>query len=151
MAIHYPKEQMHRIQYTKLTPEQILAKLDGAKPRSESELSDGLAGKRWKIVLDDGPTLEYDFHSGDQLSLTESGGVPARGGYGALELKNLVLVSHMVPGTQKGYQVIVDQRSNLATVFEVWFNGFEDNREVQRQYYFGYVDTGGRLRRSGII
>ena len=29
-----------------------------------------------------------------------------------------------------------------ATVIEVWFSGYDDNREVQRQIYFGYVDGG---------
>ena len=48
----------------------------------------------------------------------------------------------MVPKTQKGYNVVVDLNSNLATIFEVWFSGYkDDNREVQRQMYYGYVEV----------
>jgi hypothetical protein len=50
----------------------------------------------------------------------------------------------MIPGTQRGYHVVVDQDTNLVTVFEVWFSGYLDNREVQREVYFGYVDAPGR-------
>jgi hypothetical protein len=66
----------------------------------------------------------------------------------------MVFFSHLIPGEQKGYNVFIDQRTNLATVFEVWLssgikvnagrpNEFTlDDREVQRQIYFGHVDTG---------
>ena len=49
----------------------------------------------------------------------------------------------MVPRSQRGYTVVIDRDSNLATVFEVWFSGYEDNREVQRQIYHGYVEQAG--------
>jgi hypothetical protein len=49
----------------------------------------------------------------------------------------------MFPGTQRGYTVVVDRKSRLATVIELWFSGYEDNREVQRQIYYGYIDGGG--------
>ena len=46
MPTPYPKEQMHRIKYTKLTPEQIAGKLAAVSgPTSASPLSDALAGK----------------------------------------------------------------------------------------------------------
>ena len=40
----------------------------------------------------------------------------------------------------RGYNLIIDVKTRLATVFEVWFCGYRDNREVQREIYFGYVD-----------
>jgi len=56
-----------------------------------------------------------------------------------------------VPKTLKGYNVFIDLNSNLATIFEVWFCGGKDgqgqaldDREVQRQIYFGYVDVAGK-------
>ncbi len=49
----------------------------------------------------------------------------------------------MIPGTQRGYAVVIDQSTNLATVFELWFSGYEDNREVQREIYYGYVEQPG--------
>jgi hypothetical protein len=140
-------EPMHRIKYTKLTKEQIDQKLSptAAGPACASQYSDVLAGKSLKIVTDDGPVLSYAFKSKNRLTLAEDAGVPVESGYGALTLQQVVFISHMVPGTQKGYNVAVDLKSNLATVFEVWFSGYEDdNREVQRQMYYGYVEVAGK-------
>ena len=143
--VRYPKEQMHRIAYTKLTKDEIDRKLQpvAAGPSSASKLSDALTGETLKIVTDSGPTLGYHFASGTRLSITENGAAADDAGYGALTLDGVVLFSHMVPGTQRGYHVIVDRDTHLATVFEVWFSGYEDNREVQRQIYYGYVEQPG--------
>ncbi|HTT03138.1 MAG TPA: MoaF N-terminal domain-containing protein [Steroidobacteraceae bacterium] len=142
--INYPKEQMHRIRYTKLTPQQIAEKLAGAaSPQCVTAYSDALSGKSLRIVTDNGPSLSYDFKSKSKLSLAVDGGSAAHAGYGALSLQQLVLISHLVPGTQTGYHLIVDLERHLATVFEVWFSGYTDNREVQRQIYFGYLKTQG--------
>ena len=47
MATRYPSEQMHRIKYTKLTPQQILSKLSATNgPVSASPLSDSLPASR---------------------------------------------------------------------------------------------------------
>jgi hypothetical protein len=147
---------MHRYQYTKLTSEEIGRKLKAAEggPTSASAFSNVLTGKTLRIVTRDGPVLEYDFGTNRRLSLSENGGRRVSAGYGELTLKRIVFFSHMIPGEQKGYNVFVDQGTNLATVFEVWLssgikqnvgtpNEFTlDDREVQRQIYFGYVDNG---------
>ncbi len=140
-------EPMHRIKYTKLTKEQIDQKLIAttAGPACASEYSDVLAGKSLKIVTDNGPVLSYVFKGKNKLTVAEDAGVPVESGYGALTLKQVVFFSHMVPKTQKGYNIVVDLKSNLATVFEVWFSGYkDDNREVQRQMYYGYVEVAGK-------
>ncbi len=144
--VKYPVRQMHRIAYTKLTQAQIGDKLRAAAngPGSASELSDVYAGKQIRIVTDNGPTLGYRFAGKNRLALSENGGGPAEAGYGALALGDIVFFTHLVPGTQRGYHVLVDQRTNLATVFEVWFSGYKDNREVQRQAYYGYVEQTGK-------
>ncbi len=141
----YPREQMHRIAYTKLTERRIGDALASAAtgPTSASPTSDALAGKSLEIVTDDGPVLSYSFGSDGRLALTEPGGASAEAGYKALALDDVVLFSHMMPGTQRGYHVVVDESTGLATVFEVWFSGYEDNREVQRQIYYGYVERPG--------
>jgi hypothetical protein len=143
--IAYPKEQMHRIAYTKLTATQIRGELAPAEagPASASALSDSLVGASLSIVTDGGPALRYAFGSRNRLSVAENGDAAVDVGYGALTLGHVTLFSHLVPGTQRGYHVIVDQDTKLATVFEVWFSGFVDNREVQRQIYYGYVDEPG--------
>jgi hypothetical protein len=144
--ISYPKEQMHRIAYTKLTERQITEKLTAAAagPQSVSPLSDVLAGRSIRIVTDDGPVLGYAFASSNRLSLAENDGAAVETGYGALTLGNVIFFSHMVPGTQRGYNVVIDHDTNLVTVFDVWFSGFEDNREVQREIFYGYVARNGQ-------
>lgn len=128
---------MHRIRYTKLTPEQIVSKLSAAAdgPTSASPLSDVPARASLKIVLDGGATLNYHFADNKQLSLSEADAAAVNAGYGALTLDRLVLFSHMIPRTPRGYTVVFDLDSKLATVFELWFSGYEDNREVQRQIW----------------
>jgi hypothetical protein len=139
---------MHRFKYTKLTKEQIDRKLasTAAGPKCASELSDVLVRRSLKIVIPDGPSLNYSFRDKNRLTLAENDSAPVEAGYGALTLKEMVFFSHMVPGTEKGYNVFVDLKTNLATVFEVWFCGDQapDDREVQREIYFGYVEIEGQ-------
>jgi hypothetical protein len=149
----YPKEQMHRIKYTKLTKEQIDQKLMPAVagPGPASEFSTSLIGKSLKIVSDNGPVLTYAFKSRNKLAIAEGNSTAVESGYSALDLKQIIFFSHLVPKTRKGYGVFVDLKTNLATVFEVWFCGGQDsgglvldNREVQRQIYYGYVEAAGK-------
>lgn len=129
--------------YTALTLEQIREKLtpviapEGAGPGWE-----GLAGREYRLVQDNGLTLRY-FFGRDTLTMVENGGEPVEAPYAAKELCGIVLVSHMIPGTVRGYNLILDEPRGLTTVYEVWFGGFEpDKREVWREYSFGYIDTG---------
>jgi MoaF N-terminal domain/MoaF C-terminal domain len=143
----YPKEQMHRIAYTKLSEAQIADKLSPAAasgPTSASPLSEVFVAKSIRIVTDKGPTLAYAFSGTNRLSVAENGGGAVNAGYGALTLSSATFFSHMIPGTQRGYAVVVDQNTNLATVFELWFSGYQDNREVQREIYYGYVEQPGQ-------
>jgi hypothetical protein len=147
---------MHRYEYTRLTRQQIGEKLRAteAGPTCASGFTNVLAGRTLKIVTKDGgPVLEYRFGTDRRLTLRENGR-QVNVGYGELALNNIVFFSHMIPAEQKGYNVFIDQGTNLATVFEVWFssgikqnagrpNEFTlDDREAQRQIWFGYVDTG---------
>ena len=143
----YPKAPMYRVAYTRLTPAQIAAELAPAArsgPSSASPLSDALAGKSIRIVTDNGPVLNYRFGKGNRLTLAENAGPAIDAGYGALTLDKVVVFSHLIPGTQRGYVVAIDRSANLATVFELWFSGYQDNREVQRDIHFGYVDQSGQ-------
>ncbi len=85
----YPKEQMHRIAYTKLSEQQIADKLSAVAvsgPTSASPLSDVFAGKSIRIVTDKGPALAYTFSRTNRLSVAENGGSAVDAGYGALTL-----------------------------------------------------------------
>ncbi len=144
---------MHRFKYTKLTREQIASRLvrTAAGPHCVSEFSDVMVGKSLKIATDDGPILNYRFREKNKLTFTENGGASVESGYGALTLKQMVFFSHMVPNTWRGYNVFVDLDSHLVTVVEIWFCGGKDSqgqvlddREVQRQIYFGYVEVAGK-------
>jgi len=149
---------MHRFNYTKLTKSEIDQKLKATEsgPKHLSEYTYMGVGKSLKIVTDNGPTLDYTFKDRNQLNLSENNGAPITAKYGALTLRQVYFFSHMIPGTQKGYNVFVDQDTNLVTVFEVWLSSGRkektlgekeitvDNREVQREIYFGYVDVAGR-------
>lgn len=130
--------------YNKLSREQILEKLgDSAQAKCASALCGKLAGRQEKLILDGGLTLEYDFTGETALTLRENGGDAVECAYTALDLRELVLVSHMIPGTKRGYNLILDENTGLCTVFEVWFCGYEDMREVQREIHYGYAERFG--------
>ncbi len=144
---------MHRFKYTRLTREEIMKKFKESEsgPKCVSDLSGLLAQKSLKIITDNGPGLSYSFKDSSTLIFSENGGASIKAHYGALDLKHMVFFSHMVPDTLKGYNLFVDLSTNLVTLFEVWFCGEKDNqgqaldnREVQRQIYFGYVDIPGQ-------
>jgi hypothetical protein len=151
-------EPMHRFKYTKLTKEQVGQKLQStaAGPKCASEFSNALSEKSLKIVTDNGPVLNYVFKDKRKLTLAEGNGSPVEAGYGALMLRQMVFFSHMIPGTERGFNVFFDRDTNLVTVFEVWLCSGKkevtmskkeltiDDREVQRQIYFGYVEIPGK-------
>ena len=153
MGTPYPKEQMHRIAYTKLTPQQIAAKLALAGPTgpiAASPPSDVFAGKALKIVTDNGgPTLDYKFKTANKLTVSENGGKAVDAGYGAQTMGKITVFSHLIPGTQKAYAVVVDRDTGLATVAELWFSGYQDNREVQRELHYGHVEEAGKTAPAG--
>jgi hypothetical protein len=108
---------------------------------SKSPLLETLARSSMKIVLDGSLTLEYSFLTKDELTLSENGGAAITCPYAALSLKTIVLFSHLIPNTLYGYQVVVDTKTGLATVFETWFGGYEPSkREVHREIYYGYIE-----------
>jgi hypothetical protein len=142
--VNYPKEQMHRIRYTKLSTTQIgekLAPVAAAGPTCASTFTDALVGKTLQINTDGGPSLSYSFKNKHKLTVSADGHSRAEASYGALALNRVVLVSHLVPGTQQGYNIVLDLDTGLATVIETWFSGYKDSREVQRQVYYGYMEV----------
>jgi hypothetical protein len=145
--VNYPKEQMHRIRYTKLSPSQISEKLTAvaaAGPACASPYTDALVGKTLQINTDGGPSLNYVFKTKHKLAVSADGHARMEVSYGALALNDVVLVSHLVPGTQQGYNVVLDLESGLVTVMELWFSGYQDNREIQRHLSYGYIEVKGK-------
>ncbi len=130
--------------YTPLTDRQILDKLTPSpKAKSASPGSDYLSGKTLNIVLDQSTALKYRFESGETLVLTEGNNPVITAPYSAKELEGIVLFTHMVPGTMRGYGVVWDTGTDLVTAFELWFGGYEPaKREVWRHFTVGYVENG---------
>ena len=162
---------MFRINYTNLNKQQVEDALSKSiAPVCASEFCTDLAGKKLKIVLDkipvEGPTLEYAFETDTKLTVKENDGAAITCDYGAHSLKDIILFSHMVTGTKRGYTVIINRKTSVVTVFEMWFIDYEGeiidtatkiyaalevsglkpfvNREVQRQCYYGYVEELGK-------
>ena len=162
---------MLRINYTNLTKKQVEDALTGgASPVCTSKRCSRLVGKSLKMIFDklpiEGPVLEYDFLSDAKLTLKENGGAAVECDYGAYTLNDVTLFSHMIPGTKRGYTIIVNWETAAITAFEMWFIDHEGlvidtavkyyeydevaalggfiNREVQRQYYFGYFERPGQ-------
>ncbi len=130
-------------EYTALTEAEILKKLTPTPtPTSAGCVSDALEGKSVKLVLDGGPKLAYSFGK-NTLSLVENDAVLTDVPYAAKELQNIVLFTHLIPGTLRGYTVVADRKTRLVTVYETWFGGYERaKREVWREFWHGYVDDG---------
>ncbi len=144
---------MFRTKYSALTPSDIEKKLAAAGAPSQCAPRPCLDGTELAVALDKGPKLRYAFADG-KLRLAVGNRKAVETDYGALELKNLLLVSCLLPGTQTGYHLVLDRTTGLVTVFETWFSdpNFKDARECQREVYFGYVPEKGKAapeRRHG--
>ena len=135
---------MFRTAYTRLTPEYIRKKLTPAPAPVLPGNGPRLTGTGLSIVTDNGPKLDYRFKKG-KLLLSVDGGEPAEASYGAAELRNLLLVSCLLP-TGSSYHLVLDRNTGLATVFEVWFCDPDctEARESRREVYFGYAAGKGK-------
>ena len=136
---------MFRTQYSKLTPDYIREKLAPAPAPSQPVPVLKLNGLKLSVVTDNGPRLTYAFAAG-KLKLTVRGKKAMETAYGARELKNLLLVSCLLPGTQSAYHLVLDRDTRLVTLFETWFSdpNVKEAREAQREVYFGYVEEEGK-------
>ncbi len=138
---------MFRTVYNKLTPEAIQAAFDRAgAPASAAPMYRGLSGQSLSVVTDGGVKLDYSFGRGHAAEVSVNGAEAVTATYTALKLGRVVMLSHMMPGSQTSFHVVWDQKTDLATVFEVWFSdpNFADAREAQREVYFGYVAREGK-------
>ncbi len=140
----YPDVPLFRYPYSELTKAQVAAKLDVAAqggPGHKGTLDGaGLEGKTLRFVSDGGPSWSWAFGPNNRVTLAGK-----TAGYGALDLEQVTLVAHLVPGSAKAFALVWDRVSNLATVFELWFGDgpAPTAREVNRAVWHGYVDTPG--------
>ena len=100
--------------FNPLTDEEVQRKVD-AQRRPAGGGKGYLAGKSFKAMLagEFAPQqLEYVFKDEETLVFTENG-QEYTAPYAALEMEHVTLFSHLVPGTTRGWHVIVDWRRNF--------------------------------------
>jgi hypothetical protein len=136
-----------------------------AKPgaRAQGELSGCLEGRSIEVKLtgEFAPErLAYRFDKASVMHLAVNGEEYDNVPYAAVKIGDIVLFTHLVPGTSRGWHVVFDERTELITAFETWFGisvpvggdlfgtrkptHYRDiPREVQRHYHFGYAVWGG--------
>ena len=103
--------------------------------------------------------LKYEIADEKSLTVTENGKT-TEAAYKAMRFGDVIIMSHLLPGTDRGWHYVIDTRSWAVTAFETWFgitvpigmdlfgikkepDGWRDiPREIQRQMYFGWLDKG---------
>ncbi|MCL2401029.1 MAG: hypothetical protein FWC90_00150 [Oscillospiraceae bacterium] len=150
--------------FNPMTTETVTAKAT-ASPKAGTGLtpSETLKNKQFKMKFtgEHAPQqLDYAFGSDFTLTVHENGTTHKDVPYNALNVReNVVLFTHLIPGTSRGWHCVVDLNTSLITAFETWFgitvpvggdlmgtreptHNRDIPREVQRQYHFGYIDNG---------
>ena len=139
----YPDVPLFRYDFTDLSQADVVAKLApaaGGGPGSKGALDRAtLTGKTLRFASEGGPSFTWAFGT-DRV--TFDGKV---GGFGALDLGHVTLMSHVVPSTAQAFALVWDRLTNAATVFELWFGGgpAPKAREVNRAVWHGHIDMGG--------
>ena len=158
--------------FNPMTEEEVIKKVSAA-PMAESARSRvdpggdspcrDLANRRFCLKFNGefAPAqLDYDFGDDCTLAVAENGEHYYNVPYNAMPLRRgVILFTHIVPGTSRGWHIIADTETSLVTAFETWFgvttpvggnlagtrppDCYRDiPREVQRHYHFGYIDSG---------
>jgi len=146
--------------FNPMSEEEVNSKVT-AKPKADGPVCDRLAGRTFTARLEGeyAPSqLEYIVHDTEKLTVIENG-ESYEAPYSAIALGNVVLFTHLIPGTSRGWHLIIDTKTCALTAFETWFGievpvGIDFTgkrkpigtrripREIQRQYYFGWADCG---------
>jgi hypothetical protein len=146
--------------YNPMTKEEVDRKL-AAQPKAEGKSCTCLVGKSFKAALEGEfapEQLEYRIDDAEKLTVTENG-KEYSAPYTVVCLGRIALLTHLIPGTDRGWHLVIDTGSWALTAFETWY-GIEVPvggdmfgmrkpthmrsipREVQRHYYFGWADFG---------
>jgi len=155
--------------FNPMTPEDVDSKIS-ASPKASSCLDPVTCTDNWCFQLKlsgEGAPAQLDYHIYDSgtLKLTENGKEYDKVPYTSAEFGPILIISHVVPDTSRGWHIVMDTRTELVTAFETWFGitvpvgidmmgtrppkYYRDiPREVQRQYYFGYADWDGGKYKS---
>ena len=132
------------------------------KARADGQRCKCLVGKKFTARLNGEyapEELKYEILDKDNLIVTENG-VSGTVGYTTVSQGPIMILTHLAPDSSRAWHLVMDTRSWAVTAFETWFGvttpvGIdlmggnkepdyyrEIPREVQRQYYFGWLDFG---------
>ena len=146
-------------EYDPLTEEYVLEKLRESPAAEGREPYGGPASFAFRSESPFAPDeLRYEFGTDGALTCTENGET-FTAPFSWAEKNGIGLLSHQVPGTDRAWHLILNLETCAATAFETWFgvtvpvgydltgqrppSSYRDiPREVQRQYYLGWIDTG---------
>ncbi|MCQ2406526.1 MAG: molybdenum cofactor biosynthesis F family protein [Oscillospiraceae bacterium] len=155
--------------YNPMTGEEVEKKVAEADRASGGNTPADLIGKHFSLKLEGNfapSQLEYTITDDKNLLVKENGG-EYKAFYSSVTLGRMALITHIVPGTSRGWHLVIDTKTRLVTVFETWFGvtvpvgmdlfgktpptGYRDiPREVQREYYFGWADFGDGNKPEGL-
>jgi hypothetical protein len=149
--------------FTKFNPmtEEEVNKKVAAKPKADGNSCSLIAGWSFKARLEgEFAPSQLDYRILDDKTLTvNENGTSYDAPYTAIALGRVVVLTHLIPGTTRGWHLVLDTKTCALTAFETWF-GIEVPvggdmfgirkpthmrqipREIQRHYYFGWADTG---------
>jgi hypothetical protein len=151
--------------FNPMTEEEIIQKVS-AKPKADGSASPAaLAGLSFVVRLEGefAPAqLEYTLRDADTLTVVENGAI-YDAPYSAAQLGRVAVLTHLIPGTSRGWHLVIDTKTFALTAFETWFGievpvggdlfGLRQPtgtrsipREIQRHYHFGWADTGGNKK-----
>ncbi len=80
--------------------------------------------------------------------MAENGGGAVEAGYGALTLGSVAFFSHLIPGTQRGYAVVIDQDTNLATVSNCGSAGMRTSAKCSARFITDMWSSRAKRRRK---
>ena len=147
--------------YNPLTPEYVeeKAKAIGAAAGGGCGCLNGL---KFEVKLDGqfAPAkLAYEIKDEKELVVTENDATYTAP-YSSICQGPITIMTHLIPGTSRGWHLVIDRRTWAVTAFETWFgitvpvgldlfgakkepDYYSDiPREIQREYYFGWLDMG---------
>ena len=103
--------------------------------------------------------LAYEIKDEKELVVTENDATYTAP-YTAISQGPITIMTHLIPGCSRGWHLVIDRRTWAVTAFETWFGitvpvgmdlfGMKKEpdyyrdipREIQREYYFGWLDMG---------
>jgi hypothetical protein len=152
-----------------MTEEEVLKKVT-AKPKADNSACNCMSGWSFKVMLEGefAPAqLEYKIIDAEKLTVIENG-TSYTAPYSAIALERVVILTHLIPGTSRGWHLVIDTKTYALTAFETWFGievpvggdmfgmrqptGYRKiPREIQRHYHFGWADTGANEKPAKLM